>query len=78
MMRSGTPDRLVLFHAPFFGGPGAPGWYEDAAQPPWLGEGALALTRCERIGDDSLAVYDREDLLAYGNKLALMGRTGGQ
>jgi len=78
MMRTGIPDRLVLFHAPFFGGPEAPGWYGDAAQPPWLGEGALKLTRCERIGDDSLAVYDREYLLGYGDKLALMGLTGGE
>jgi diaminohydroxyphosphoribosylaminopyrimidine deaminase/5-amino-6-(5-phosphoribosylamino)uracil reductase len=78
MMRSGTPDRLVLFRAPFFGGPGAPGWYDDAAQPPWLVDGALSLTRCEGVGDDSLAVYDRGHLLAYGEKLALMGRTGGE
>lgn len=78
MMRRGIPDRLVLFHAPFFGGPEAPGWYCDASQPHWLGEGALALTRCEAIGDDSLAVYDRGYLLGYGERLAMMGPAGGE
>jgi diaminohydroxyphosphoribosylaminopyrimidine deaminase/5-amino-6-(5-phosphoribosylamino)uracil reductase len=70
MIKSGIPDRLVLFHAPYIAGAGEKGWYQDGAAPVFDGDppavgGDLSLSYVEVIDGDVMTVYDRKHVSEY-------------
>lgn len=72
LVSRGLFDRLILFHAPLFGGERSLGWFGGRQIPQWFERGELVLTRSEVIEDDILAVYDRKEVFRYLEKVTDM------
>lgn len=78
IVEEGLADRIVLLHAPLLGGTGGVDWYGSGTRPGWMEKDGLVLTSVERIGNDVMTVYDRQDIGDYTRILSSDEEVGGR